>query len=64
VLNLGDIVSLLSYVFSSGAAPEPMAAGDVNGDGQVNVADAVFGLSHLFSGGPQPPAPYPTPGCP
>ncbi|MFN0060625.1 MAG: dockerin type I repeat-containing protein [Planctomycetota bacterium] len=64
MLNLGDIVSLLSYVFSSGAAPQPLEAGDLNGDGLVNVADAIYGLSFLFNGGPQPPAPYPTAGCP
>ena len=28
---------------------------DVNGDGQVDVADAVYIFSYLFAGGPQPP---------
>ena len=27
---------------------------DVNGDGQVNIADAVYIFSYLFAGGPPP----------
>lgn len=32
------------------------SAGDVNGDGQVDISDSVFLLSYLFSGGPAPTA--------
>lgn len=28
---------------------------DVNGDGQVNIADAVYIFAYLFVGGPPPP---------
>ena len=31
--------------------------GDANGDGQVNVGDAVYTIAYVFSGGP-PPQPY------
>ena len=30
-------------------------ANDVNGDGQVNIADAVYIFAYLFAGGPPPP---------
>ena len=36
----------------------PVSGGDVNGDGQVNITDAVFLLNFLFIGG-EPPAPLP-----
>jgi hypothetical protein len=32
--------------------------GDANGDGQVNVGDAVYLIAYVFKGGP-PPTPYP-----
>jgi len=31
--------------------------GDANGDGQINVADAVFLINHIFKGGPAPDPP-------
>ena len=34
----------------------PVSGGDVNGDGMVNITDAVFLLNFLFTGG-EPPAP-------
>ena len=36
----------------------PTSGGDVNGDGMINITDAVFLLNFLFSGG-EPPAPLP-----
>jgi hypothetical protein len=30
--------------------------GDANGDGTVNVADAVYLINYIFKGGPPPPA--------
>lgn len=35
--------------------PEPLFhRGDANGDGRVDIADAIFGLGYLFLGGPKP----------
>jgi len=31
---------------------------DSNDDGTINIADVVFGLGTLFSGGPNPPDPF------
>ena len=42
----------------------PLDSGDVNGDGMVDVGDAIYLLSYQFSDGPEPPAPFPNPGCP
>jgi len=60
--NGQDLSALLGYIFSGG--PEP-ANGDVNGDGEIDVADAVALrgaienlmqdiLDYVFSGAPQP----------
>ena len=38
-----------------------MDAADANDDGQVNIADAIALLGHLFGGVPSLPAPFP--GC-
>ena len=35
-----------------GGGAAPLGNGDVNGDGKINVSDAVYLLAHLFTGGP------------
>jgi hypothetical protein len=42
-----------------GAAPCDCLPGDANGDGSINVGDAVYMISYVFKGGP-PPTPYET----
>lgn len=54
MVNVGDVVFLISYIFNFGPAPYPLFAGDVNCDGEVNVADAVYLIVHIFQGGPPP----------
>ncbi len=58
IVNVGDAIHLLNYLFKGGDAPEPMASGDVNGDCEVNVGDAIYILNYLFKGGDAP-----VPGC-
>jgi hypothetical protein len=36
-----------------------MAAGDVNGDGDLDISYPVRALTHLFLGAPPPDAPFP-----
>jgi hypothetical protein len=57
VINLGDAVFIISYVFKSGPAPEPLPAGDANCDGEVNVADGVYVINYVFKSGPPPCCP-------
>jgi hypothetical protein len=54
VINIADVVYLLNYLFTGGAAPEPLEAGDANCDAQVNIADVVYLINYLFIGGPPP----------
>ena len=52
--NVADAVFLINYVFSGGSAPDPIEAGDANGEGDVNIADAVYIKNYVFKGGAAP----------
>ena len=54
IINVGDIVFLVSYLYKSGPAPDPACVGDVNCDAIVNVGDVVYLVSYLYKGGPVP----------
>jgi hypothetical protein len=55
VIDGGDVVCLISYLFRHGAPPIPdICVGDVNGDGQVNASDIIYLIDYLFRNGPPP----------
>lgn len=54
VVDVGDVVYLINYLFKSGPVPSPREAGDVNTDGNVDVGDVVYLINYLFKGGPAP----------
>jgi len=55
IVNVSDVVYLISYLFKGGPAPIPSTiVGDANCDGKVTVADAVSLIYYLFKGGPKP----------
>lgn len=54
IINLGDIVYLINFLFRSGAPPNPLDAGDANCDGYVTLGDIVHLINYLFKGGPPP----------
>jgi|GEM_PF-2505348 len=53
-INIADAVYLISYIFSHGPAPSPLAAGDADCSGDINIADCVYLINYIFSHGPQP----------
>jgi len=53
--TLNDVVILAGYIFRSGEAPYPMAAGDADMSGTVDVADIVYMINFLYHAGPRPP---------
>lgn len=57
MVNVGDAVFIINYVFKGGAAPERLEAADANADGECNVADAVYLINHIFKGGNPPLCP-------
>ena len=55
IINVGDVVYLVSYLYKGGPEPTPVVdAGDVNHDCIVNVGDVVYLVSYLYKGGPPP----------
>ena len=47
--DIGDISVLLYWLYRGGDAPDCRDAMDFNGNGRINVADAVSGLNFLFT---------------
>jgi hypothetical protein len=54
IINVGDVVFLVSYLYRGGLAPDPLWIGDANCDYIVNVGDVVYLVSYLYRGGPPP----------
>lgn len=59
MVNVSDVVSLISFIFSGGTPPDPLAAGDADCNGIVNISDVVYLIGYIFSGGAQPCATCP-----
>lgn len=57
--DISDPIGLLGWLLSGASAPGCADACDVNDDGGLDIADAVFSLSSLFGAGSPPPSPYP-----
>jgi hypothetical protein len=54
LVNVGDAVFLITYIFRGGAEPVCMKEGDANNDCQVNVGDAVYIINYVFKSGQEP----------
>ena len=54
VVDVGDAVFLLNYLFKNGLPPQPPGRGDANGDCTVDLGDAIHLLNYLYKGGPGP----------
>ncbi len=61
-VDVGDAITILGVLFQMTPADSCEDASDANDDETVDIADAVWTLAYLFSGGPTPPAPFPTEG--
>ena len=54
VVDIGDVVYLVGYLYRNGPTPNPMESGDVNCDGTVDIGDVVYLVNYLFRNGPPP----------
>lgn len=54
VVDVGDVVYVINYLFKSGPTPKPIQAADSNCDGNVDVGDVVYLINYLFKGGLPP----------
>ncbi len=57
VIDIGDAVFLITYIFKSGSPPECLEEGDANCDGAIDIADAVDVINYIFKGGSPPCCP-------
>jgi hypothetical protein len=54
VIDLGDLVFLLNYLFKGGPPPDPLCKGNANCDEAVDLGDLVRLLNYLFKHGSAP----------
>jgi hypothetical protein len=54
VVNVGDAIYIINYVFKGGPAPVSRKEADCNCDAAVNIGDAIMIVNYVFKGGPPP----------
>ncbi len=54
IIDIGDPVNIINYLFKEGPPPVPLCIADVNGDVFVDIADAVDVINYIFKEGPAP----------
>ena len=54
VVDIGDVVYLINFLFKEGSSPFPLVAGDANCSGYITVGDVVYLINYLFKDGPAP----------
>lgn len=57
MVNVGDAVFLINYVFKNGISPHFPGAANVNGDANINVGDVIYIINYVFKAGPVPSCP-------
>lgn len=63
-VNIADPMFLLQFLFQPGTVPQCDAACDSSGDNAIDIADAIYSLSHQLLGGNAPVPPFPDCGPP
>lgn len=56
--DVGDVITLVTHLFSSGPTPDCRASCDFNGDESLDVGDAIYAAAYLFGSGSPPPEPF------
>ncbi len=54
IIDLGDVIFLINYLYRQGAPPPYPGVADVNDDGAVDLGDVVYLINYLFKGGLPP----------
>jgi uncharacterized protein YgiM (DUF1202 family) len=54
IIDLGDLVYLINFLYKGGPAPDALTVGDCNCNGVVDVGDVIFLINYLFRDGPLP----------
>ncbi len=55
LVDLGDVLYLISYLHKGGPEPQPeLCVGEVNGQDPVDLRDLLYLISYLYKGGAPP----------
>ena len=54
LVDIGDVIFLLNYLFMNGPPPNPPVAGDANGDCFIGISDIIWLINYLYLEGPPP----------
>jgi len=54
LVELGDVVFLITYLYKGGPPPSLWETGDVNCDGVIDLGDVVYLITYLYKSGPPP----------
>jgi len=54
LIDVGDVVYLINYLFRGGTAPDPVCQGDVNCSGLADIGDVILLINYLYKGGTAP----------
>jgi hypothetical protein len=54
LVDIGDVIFLINYLFIEGPAPDPLMTGDVNCDGMVDTGDVIYIINYLYLEGASP----------
>ena len=54
IIDIEDLIYLISYLYKNGSAPVPLENGDANCDQTIDVGDVVYLINYLFKDGLEP----------
>lgn len=54
IIDIGDVVYLIGYLYRGGPAPDPSWTGDCNCDEVVDIGDVVYLINYLYRNGDPP----------
>jgi len=54
IIDLGDLVYLINFLYKGNPAPDPLTTGDCNCDQTIELGDLVILIDYLFKEGPPP----------
>lgn len=54
IVNLLDIMFVISYLYRGGPAPIPLISADADGSGSVTILDLAYLIKYLYKNGPPP----------
>ncbi|MFH1335945.1 MAG: dockerin type I repeat-containing protein [Candidatus Zixiibacteriota bacterium] len=54
LIDIGDVVYLINYLYRAGSNPIPLETGDCNCDGVIDIGDVIYLINYLFKNGLPP----------